>query len=86
MDFKKFLADKGISDLSELSAEKQAGLFNEFNAEIKKGIDEAIEMKASKEDIEALKAELSASIEKQMVALNKALEVQGIALARMTRS
>ena len=86
MDFKKFLADKGISDLSELSAEKQAGLFNEFNAEIKKGIDEAIEMKASKEDIQALKSELSASIEKQMVALNKALEVQGIALARMTRS
>ena len=85
-DFKKFLADKGIESLEGLSAEKQAGLFNEFNAEIQKDIEKAIENKASKEDISTLKAELSASIEKQMVALNKSLELQGIALARMTRN
>ena len=84
MKFSEFLTSKGVSDVSVLEADKQAELYNEYNEASKKEIEKAIELKASKEDIAALKSELSDTMTKQFVALQKVLKDQGILMKRLT--
>ena len=84
MKFSEFLTSKGVSDVSVLEADKQAELYNEYNEASKKEIEKAIELKASKEDITALKSELSDTMTKQFVALQKVLKDQGILMKRLT--
>jgi len=84
MKFSEFLTSKGVSDVSLLEADKQAELYNEYNEASKKEIEKAIELKASKEDIAALKSELSDTMTKQFVALQKVLKDQGILMKRLT--
>ena len=84
MKFSEFLTSKGVDDVSVLEAEKQAELYNEYNEASKKEIEKAIELKASKEDIAALKSELSDTMTKQFVALQKVLKDQGILMKRLT--
>ena len=52
--WKEFLAAKGLTEetLKEKGAEDVAGLFNEYNEEVRKAQAEAIEAKASKEDLD----------------------------------
>lgn len=85
MTFKEFLSSKGISDedFAAKSAEEVAGLFNEHNDNARKSLEEAVEAKASKEDIDSMKAELVANQVKQMDAINAVLKEHGIALSKM---
>jgi HK97 family phage major capsid protein len=85
MKFKEFLASKSIEDISKLDAEAQAGLYNEYNEASKKEIESAMEAKASKEEVEAMKAELSETMTKQFVALQTVLKDQGILMKKLTR-
>lgn len=83
--FKEYLEGKKITqeEFNKKSAGDQAGLFNEYNAEINTAIDEAIASKASKEDIQSLKDELSESLKNQLKSLNGILEAQGVVLKKM---
>jgi len=82
--FKKFLEEKGIEDITKLSADEQAQLYNEFNEAEKARLEKMVADKASKEDIEAVKTELAEVTQKQFEALNSALKTQGLALKRLT--
>lgn len=83
---KEFLQKKGISaeDYSKLPAGEALELMNEFNAAKQKALNEAIEAKASKEDIEAMKAEILKQKDAQFDQLQEALKLQGIALKKLS--
>lgn len=83
--FKAFLETKGITEEEFLKkdAEAMAALYNEYNEKVRKELSDAIEAKASKEDIDAMKAHLTESINKQMLSLNEALKEQGIAIRKL---
>lgn len=85
-DFKAFLASKNISEdqLKEKSAEELAGLHNEYNDILRKEINEAIESKVDKKDLETLKAELLDGKLEQIKQLNEALKEQGIAIKKLS--
>lgn len=85
MKFNEFLVSKGIGEIAGLDAEKQAELYNEYNEASKKEIEKAVEAKASKEDLDAMKSELSDTMTKQFVALQSVLKDQGIAMKRLSR-
>ena len=86
MNFKEFLASKEVSDITKLDAEAQAGLYNDFNEASKVAIESAIELKASKEDVDALKSELSDTMTKQFVALQTVLKEQGMYMKKIAKS
>ena len=83
---KDFLSKKGISadDYSKLPAGEALELMNEFNAIKQKALNEAIEAKASKEDILELKAEILKQKDAQFDQLQEALKLQGIALKKLS--
>ena len=83
--FKKFLEKEGVSDFDALEVSKQAELYNKFNAEEKSKLEEAIEGKASKEDIAKLKEAIAESTQKQFDALNEVLKAQGLAIKKVNR-
>jgi len=85
MKFNEFLVSKGIGDIAGLDAEKQAELYNEYNDASRKEIESAVEAKASKEELDAMKAELSDTMTKQFVALQSVLKDQGILMKRLSR-
>ena len=85
MKFKEFLTSKSVEDITKLSAEEQAGLYNEYNDIKNKELEAAVAGKASKEDLDAMKAEIFENQEKQMAALNTALKSQGAILKRMSK-
>ncbi len=86
MNFKEFLVSKEVSDITKLDAEAQAGLYNEYNEASKKAIEAAIENKASKSDVDTMKAELEANITKQFVALQTVLKEQGVYMKKLSKS
>jgi adenine-specific DNA methylase len=85
MKFKEFLASKSIEDITKLDAEAQASLYNEYNEASKKEIESAVEAKASKEEVEAMKKELSETMTKQFVALQTVLKDQGILMKKLSK-
>jgi HK97 family phage major capsid protein len=86
MDFKEYLVSKKVEDISTLDAEKQAELYNDFNEASKVAIESAIELKASKEDVDAMKSELSDTMTKQFVALQTVLKEQGLYMKKIAKS
>jgi HK97 family phage major capsid protein len=82
MKFNEFLVSKDVEDITKLDAEAQAGLYNEFNALAVKAIDES---KASKEDVDTMKAELEANMTKQFVALQTVLKEQGVYMKKLSK-
>ena len=86
MTFKEYLVSKKVEDISTLDAEAQAGLYNDFNEASKAAIESAIELKASKEDVDTMKAELSESMNKQFIALQTVLKEQGSYLKKIAKS
>ena len=86
MNFKEFLVSKSVSDIATLDAEAQAGLYNEYNEASKAEIAKAVEAKASKEDVEAMKKELSENMTKQFVALQTVLKEQGVYMKKLSKS
>lgn len=85
MKFKEFLTSKSIEDITKLDADAQAGLYNEYNELQRAELEKAVAAKASKEDLDAMKAEIFENQEKQMAALNTALKSQGAILKRMSK-
>ena len=83
MKFSEFLQSKGVADIATLDAEKQAGLYNEYNEASKAAIEEAVAAKASKEEVEEMKKELEANVAKQFVALQTVLKEQGVYLKKL---
>ncbi len=84
--FQEFLAKKGISneDFTTKTAEEMAGLYNEFNSELAKSIEELTEASATKEDIQKAIDELRTSQLEQMKNLNEALKEMGLAIKANT--
>lgn len=87
-NFNDFLSEKNISEdeFSKLESSKQAELYAEFNEAKTKALEDAIEAKASSDDIEKLKSELNESTQKEFVALKKSIEEQGKAIKTMLKS
>lgn len=75
MKFIDFLTQKGKTQeqFDGLPVNEQAAFFNEYNSAEKARLEDAIENKATKEDIETLKDSISKNHEKQFEALNKAV-------------
>jgi len=86
MKFKEFLEKKGIESLEGKSAEEVAELYNEFNNVKRKELEEAIEAKASKDDIVNLKTELIKLQTTQMEGMNELLKEQGLAIQKSLKS
>ncbi len=86
MNFKEFLVSKSVSDITTLDAEAQAGLYNEYNEASKAAIEKAVAEKASKEDVDAMKADLEANITKQFVALQTVLKEQGVYMKKLSKA
>lgn len=78
--FELFLQTKGITQeqFATKSAEDMAGLYNEFNANVSKEIEELVNTKADKEAIEKMVNDLRDSQMEQMKNLNEALKEIGL--------
>lgn len=86
-EFNKFLEEKGIdpSKLEEKSAEELAGLYNEFNTKQRKALEEAIEAKASKEDIAKMQDEIKEAQTAQLKQLNEVLKEHGAMIKQLAK-
>jgi HK97 family phage major capsid protein len=62
-----------------------AKLYNEYNEEARKALEDAVAKSASKEDIESLKSELASAQKEQMVQLNKTLKEYGLAIEKLNK-
>lgn len=80
--FELFLQTKGITQevFATKSAEDMAGLYNEFNANVSKEIEELVSTKADKEAIEKMVNDLRDSQMEQMKNLNEALKEIGLSI------
>ena len=85
---KNFLESKGLTEasLKEKSAEELAALYNEYNEVKRTELENAIETKATKEDIDSLKAEIKTAQVEQMKALNETLKQHGVAIKKLTQA
>lgn len=85
--FDEFLQEKGIKkeELEKKGAEDLALLYNEYNEKVSADLSASIEAKASKEDIEALKAEIIKTNLEQTKTLNEALKEYGVAIKKLTK-
>jgi HK97 family phage major capsid protein len=84
--FKAFLETKGISeeDFKNKSPEELAGLYNEFNEVQRKEIDEMVEAKASKEDLQKAQDDFRESQLEQMKTINKTLTELGLKIVALS--
>ena len=86
LTFKDFLSGKKIEETAfkSLEAEAMSELLNEFNAKKQEELNELIEAKASKEDIDSMKEELAGIHAKQYDQLNAVLKAQGVMLKKLS--
>ena len=87
MKFSEFLEGKSITqeDFAKKDAEEMAGLYNEYNEKKAEALEAAIEAKATKEDIDAMKAEIGQSITDQVKKMNDVLIAQGVAIKAIAK-
>jgi HK97 family phage major capsid protein len=85
--FELFLETKGLNTISfaNQEAEEMAKLYNEYNEDARKALEDAVAKSASKEDIESLKSELATAQKEQMVQLNKTLKEYGLAIEKLNK-
>jgi hypothetical protein len=86
--FDLFLQTKGLTSVTfaEKDAEEMAKLYNEYNDEARKALEDAVAKSASKEDIESLKTELANAQKEQMISLNKTLKEYGLAIEKLNKN
>lgn len=86
--FDLFLQTKGLTTITfaEKEAEEMAKLYNEYNDEARKALEDAVAKSASKEDIDSLKTELASAQKEQMVSLNKTLKEYGLAIEKLNNN
>ncbi len=87
MKFEDFLKEKGIKpeELEGKTAEELAGLYNEFNTKKREELEKAIESKASKEDIDAMRDEIKEAQTQQLKQLNEVLKEHGIMIKQLAK-
>ena len=85
--FDKFLNEKGITkeELAKKSAEDLAVIYNEYSEKNNTELVASIEAKASKEDIDALKAEIVKTNIEHTKTLNEALKEYGVAIKKLSK-
>lgn len=86
---KSFLAEKGTSfeAFKEMSAEDQAGIYNELNEANEKAFNELKESnEATKEQIAEFKEQMSKDRNEQFKQLNAVLKEQGLAIKKLSES
>ena len=85
--FDLFLSEKGITkeELNKKNAEDLASLYNEYSEKNTADLSEAIEAKASKEDIASLKAEIIQSNIDHTKSLNETLKEYGVAIKKLSK-
>lgn len=79
MKMNEWLTEKGYN-LEGKSADELATIHNEYNDAVRAELEAKMEAKASKEDINELKAELMNAQTTQLKQLNEALKAQGVAI------
>lgn len=86
MKFKDFLQTKGITEevFATKGAEDMALLYNEYNEASRTELTKAIENKATKEEVEAIKSLLLDAQAEQLKTLNATLAAQGLAIKKLT--
>ena len=86
LTFKDFLLGKKIEETAfkSLEAEAMSELLNEFNAKKQEELNDLVEAKASKEDIDSMKEELAGIHAKQYDQLNAVLKAQGVMLKKLS--
>ena len=86
LTFKDFLSGKKIEETAfkSLEAEAMSELLNEFNAKKQEELNDLVEAKASKEDIDSMKEELAGIHAKQYDQLNAVLKAQGVMLKKLS--
>jgi HK97 family phage major capsid protein len=86
--FNLFLTSKGITAeaFGKKTAEEMAGLYNEFNETQNAELTKLIEAKVSKEEVETLKASISAAQVEQMKSLNETLKQHGLAIKKLSEA
>ena len=84
--FNSFLEAKGINEeaFKAKSAEEIAGLYNEYNDENHANLEALVDSKATKEDIDALKADMNSVRDEQYTHLKEILKQQGLTLKKLT--
>lgn len=87
--FKEFLDAKSMTQekFDALGAEEKAGLYNEYNTELKNYIEkleENVDGKASKEDLEKAVRELDSQRLEQMKALNDSMKEMGLSIKALS--
>lgn len=94
-NFEKFLTEKGITkeQFEAKSAEEQLALGNEHRVELQKAYEQALENKASKEDLDSFKSEFNSSnervikaVEAVALAIKAQAEKGGLNVDTMTKS
>ena len=88
MKFNQFLVEKSITveQFTAKGAEEMAALYNEYNEKTNEALNNAIEAKATKEDIDSLKSELSKNIVEQQKALNSVLDAYGVQIKKLSKT
>ena len=88
MKFNEFLSSKSITteQFTAKGAEEMASLYNEYNEKTNEALNSAIESKATKEDIDSLKSEITANTVEQQKALNAALKEYGVAIKKLSKT
>lgn len=86
MKFENFLNEKGLTveTLAQKSAEELAGIYNEYNTVKTTELENAINAKATKEDIDSLKSDIVANQVEQVKALNETLKAHGVAIKKLS--
>ncbi len=86
-DLQQWLEAKGISeeDFQAKSDNEKAGLYREYNNELRKSIDEAIEGKASKEDVQKLIHELESAKDAQFDEVKRMMTDLGLNMTKMSK-
>lgn len=85
--FDLFLQGKGISkdDLKAKTAEDLASIYYEYNEKNSADLSALIDAKASKEDIEALKADIIKTNLEHVKSLNETLKEYGVAIKKLSK-
>lgn len=86
--FLEFLTSKSIKqeDFDGFDAEKQAGLYNDYNSELKayiETLEKNVDGRATKEDLEKAIADFKDTQLEQMKTLNKSIEAMGLKIIAM---
>lgn len=81
--FEDWRKQKGIDSIEGKSASEVASIYNEYNHEQRKALNDALEQKASSEQVNAIRDEIATMYGKQFETLQEVIKTQGLELQRI---